>query len=136
MSNFYRLCDRFPPPLVRLLARKDGRAMTTAQIAHAASMPPMSVITLSQTPTWQRVELESLKGFTRACGVDFDNPTSLNRIECYLRKNDGHPSFRYLTRDPQWKSYYLPLIVSWRKSLTTVPEELPAPIKRLLANLN
>jgi hypothetical protein len=135
MSNFYQLCLRFPPPLVRLLARKDGRAMTTEQIGKAAEMTQLMVELNLCDASWDSAGLDAIRRITRACNLDFTSPRDLNRVECYLRKNKGRPTFKYLTKDPNWKTYYLPLIVSWRKSLKTIPKELPEPIRRLLEGI-
>jgi hypothetical protein len=133
--NFYKTCLRFPPPLVRLLARRDGRAMTTAEIAKAGLFSSSQVDYISSELSWLDRNLIQIQSFTRACNLDFTSPRDLNRVECYLRKNKGRPTFKYLTKDPNWKTYYLPLIVSWRKSLKTIPKELPEPIRRLLEGI-
>jgi len=135
MSHFYDLCRRYPPPMVRLLARSHGKAMTTAQIAASTGSTQLAVETLSCEPSWDRVTLDQLRRFTGACGIDFSNPRDINRIECYWRKNGGHPRFRYLTSAPDWRSYYLPFILAWRRSVGEITEALPIPIHRLLESL-
>jgi hypothetical protein len=116
--------------------------MTNRQIADSIRVVcPRRVVSINPEDVaytnfeWDLFTLEELHTFTRACHLDFTNPADLNRIETYLRKNNGKPSFKYLTKDPLWKSYYLPLIMNWRKSLKTIPPELPKPIRRLLENL-
>lgn len=140
--KFFELCDRFPPILVRLLARDKGGAMTNKQIADAmrACEPrPRRMMAIQPEDEfnfgWDFFSLEELRSFTRACHLDFTSPRDLNRVETYLRKNGGKPSFKYLTKDPLWKTYYLPLILNWRKSLKVIPPQLPMPIKRLLESL-
>jgi len=135
--NFLQLCDRFPPVLVRLLARNGGRAMSDRQIGDAQRQTGARRIVVIQPEdvSWKSFTLEEFQTFTTACNLNFTNPQDLNRAECYLRKNNHRPTFSYLTKDPLWKSYYLPLIIGWRKSLKQIPPELPIPIRRLLEKL-
>lgn len=135
MSEFYRLCRRYPPPLVRLLARRGRRAMSTAEIASATASTHLAVEAISSEPSWDRITLDQLRKFTSACGLDFTSRRDVNRVECYWRLRKGHPKFQYLTEDPNWRGYYLPFIVSWRRGLAAIPAELPAPIRRLLESL-
>jgi hypothetical protein len=135
--NFYKLCDRFPPVLVRLLARKNGKAMTNTEIAdEQRKFEPRRVSVIQPEDTsWDNFTVEEMRNLTRACNLDFTSRADINRAESYLRKNKGRPSFKYLTSDPNWKTYYLPLLVQWRKSMTTIPTTLPLPIQRLLATI-
>lgn len=132
MSNYYELCRRYPPVLVRLLARRNGRAMTTAQIAQTAGQRLHEVEAAFAEPSWDNLPLATVRKLTQACGVDFDSPHDMNLVECYLRKNAGKPSFKYLIQSGEWQAYYVPLLVNWRKSMTVVPSELPNPIRKLL----
>jgi hypothetical protein len=51
----------------------------------------------------------------------------------YLKKN---PTFNYLRKQKDWNGYYLPLLVTWRKSYpVTPPADLWAPIRNLLIRL-
>lgn len=135
MSSFYELCDKYPPILVRLLARHEGRAMTNAEIARAAEWTELQVMNIASQTSWEFVHLADVRTFTRACGLDFTNREDTNRIECYLRKNGGHPPFKYLTKDPHFATYFRPLIVGWSRSLKQIPTALPEPIRRLLVKL-
>ena len=137
MSNFYKLCQRFPPVLVRLLARKDGKVMTSSEIAEEQrKFDPRRVSVIQPEDTsWDNFTLEEVRNLTRACDLDFTDPKAINRAECYLRKNNGHPTFKYLTSSPEWKTYYLPLLLRWRASMREIPKDLPTPIQRLLAKI-
>lgn len=132
MSNFYQLCRRYPPTLVRLLARRNGQAMTTAQIAEAAGIRLHAAEAAFAEPGWDNLPLATVMKLTRACGVDFTSRSDVNRAECYLRKNAGKPAFKYLVQSDEWQTYYLPLLLNWRKSLSAIPEDLPKPIRKLL----
>ena len=136
MSNFYKLCDKYPPILVRLLARnKNGRAMTNAEIARAAEWTELQVMNIASQTSWEHIHLADVRAFTRACGLDFTSRGDTNRAGCYLRRKNGRPPFKYLTKDPHWQTCYLPLIVGWRRSLKQIPSTLPEPIRRLLENM-
>ena len=126
---------RYPPILCRLLARDRHRALTSAEIARRGDLSLVLVEAFSTATSWDDFHAKHITAFSSACGIDFDSRTSWNRVECYFRKNRGNPKFEYLTSAPNWKTYYLPLIIGWRKSLTTVPHELPTPIRRLLVKL-
>jgi hypothetical protein len=131
-----KLSLRYPPILVRLLARDDGQAMTRADIARRCpNLSPLKLDTIASETSWRCVTIGEMVEFTAACHLDFTNRTDVNRIECYLRKNGGKPSFKYLTDSPEWGSHYFPLLQMWRRSLPTIPNTLPKPIQRLLAEI-
>jgi hypothetical protein len=133
--NYYHLCRRYPPVLVRLLARRNGRAMTTAQIAEAAGQRLHLTEAAFVEPAWDNLPLATVMKLTRACGMDFTSRRDVNRAECYLRKNGSRPAFKYLVKSSEWQTYYLPLLVNWRKSMSVIPQELPKPICKLLTQL-
>lgn len=140
MSNFFQTAERYPPVLVRILARKKGRAMTSGEIAnatfdHGTRLSHFEVEAISKQINWNGVSFDAVKSFLLACNLDFTSRADINRIETYLRKNGHKPSFRYLTSDPNWKTYYLPLLVQWRKSMTVIPKTLPLAIQKLLAKI-
>ena len=134
-NNLYRNAERFPPKLVRLLARKDGKAMTLQQIAAEAGLNIVQVTNTFEHPTWDEVTLSRLKRITRACRVDFTSRSEMNRIETYLRSKNHKPSFKYLAKTPEFKTYYLPMLIDWRKELSKIPNTLPLAIQKLLARL-
>jgi hypothetical protein len=135
MSRFFTLLERYPPVLVRLLARRNRQTITTERIASDMGVTPMYALQISSRHDWRGLSIDNFMGFTCACNLDLTNTGDVNRVETYLRKNQGRPMFKYLTRDPEWKTYYLPLLVNWRKSLDTIPKALPEPIQRLLAGI-
>ena len=135
MSRLFTLLERYPPMLVRLLARRDRQTITTERIALDMGTTPMFVLQIASRHDWRGLSIDNFMGFTCACNLDLTSTVDVNRVETYLRKNRGHPMFKYLVRDPEWKTYYLPLLVNWRKSLNTIPKTLPEPIQRLLAGI-
>jgi hypothetical protein len=130
--KYYELAERYPPPLVRLLAREGGKAMTTEYIAERCAWHPDVVERIANTPTWEQVPLWQIRMFTRACNLDFTNSDDLNRAEVYLRMNDVNPKWTYLLESPHWKTVFQPLIVRWRKTMTKPNDKLPSAICRLL----
>ncbi len=135
MDKFYKLCRRYPPILVRLLARDNGQAMPYYQIASRAHLSELDVFVLSEQRSWDNIPLGRLRDFTRACHLDFTSRADVNRVECYLHRNGNKPPFRYLVKSGYWQNYYLPLLVAWRKTMTTPSPDLPIPIQNLLKTL-
>ena len=109
--TFYNRVDNLPPCLVRLLARKYGKAVTTEQLAELLHWNTWTTEALSQRTDWEAVDIYDLCQFTRACGVDFCNPRQMRRIDDYLRKD---PTFQYLRVHPNWETYFKPLLKKWR----------------------
>lgn len=100
--------ERFPPVLVRLLARTPSedtsypRAMTDEEIAVRGNLSVSSVAALSRLTTWDDVTVRQFKAFTLACGVDFADRDVMRRLTRYISKT---PSFGYLRRDEEWPKY-------------------------------
>lgn len=132
MKNYYHYARRYPPILCRLLARKGGRAMKTSEISIKSGLSAWAIEGLADRTTWDGIALDVIESFTKACGVDFTNRNDMNRAECYLRTQKV--SLKYLTKDPLWKTYYLPLILKWSRA-DAISSTLPRAIKRLLDSL-
>jgi len=115
MKNWDRF-DRYPPPLVRVLARKREakRAfeLSDQDIAVRAGMPVTRVIEIASTPTWDGISFGEVKSFCRGCNFDPLDSKDRNRAMAYTRLvSKGQLSFSYLKKDPvRWNSYYKPLI--------------------------
>lgn len=91
-----RLSD-FPPMLVWLLSRH-------------RKLPEFWMERLGCEPSWNHVTVPDLLAFTRACQCDFFNPAHMRRVDDYLRKK---PTFAYLRSHPEWRSRWLPLLLTW-----------------------
>ncbi len=39
----------------------------------------------------------------------------------------GHARFRHLTSAPNWRSYYLPFILAWRRNVGDITEAVTIP---------
>lgn len=131
-TGFWFWCNRYPPPLVRLLARQSGAAMTTEEIASRCGWIVTEVEQIANTPTWDSVSLTKIRTFTRACNLDFTDRDQLNVAQSYLREQDAHPKWSYLLNSPLWKPVFMPLIVRWRKAMGKPDDNLPPAVRRLL----
>ena len=121
MSAFYTRIDKYPPVLVRLMARKPRgtgsgngtKPLSTDEIAESSGLSYSLVEGLSHSTTWSGVDVYTVRDFTVACGVDFTNPLHMKRLAQYLQKRGA---FHYLRKHEDWDSYYSHLVDLWRKS--------------------
>lgn len=77
--------DRFPPAMVRLVARthRGRRPMSVSEIARRAGIGRSSVVAISSKTTWRGITLDTIIRFTSACGV---NLLRIDRHIDYLRR--------------------------------------------------
>ena len=112
-SVFWKRVHRYPPILVRLLARHPhGPPLTAIEISERTGLPLLTIETISQSLDWKGIDIYMLNLFCCACGMDFFDRRSMKRVEQYLRA--GPSRFSYLRRSEQWASYYAHLIMRWR----------------------
>jgi len=111
--TFYRRAENYPPCLVRLLARSGNKPLTTVQISEQSGLTPFKVEAISHSLTWKEIDIESMRAFTRACGMDFCSWRSNNKTDAYIRSK---PSFEHLRKSPSWSVYYMPLLLKWAAS--------------------
>lgn len=110
---------RFPPILLRLLASKGCKPLTTGEISERSGLSPAMVEALSQTLSWDSVTVEQFQKFQKGCQLNLDNRSQIKRVLVYLagrKLPSGQrkpPTFRYLRKDPNWEGYYLPLMKRW-----------------------
>lgn len=120
---FWATLDRYPPILLRLLAKAShSKPLSSLDISELSGLSPVRVDALSQTLSWDDVPLSEFKAFQIGCKIDLNNPNQLRRVQTYTNGKMcyGHrrpPSFLYLRAHPEWKSYYLPLLQRWLKSV-------------------
>lgn len=132
--TFYDWAKRYPPVLVRMMARKNGKAMTDRDVSDATGI--VGVWSCYTMTTWEFIPLGHMRSMTRACGIDFTSRKDMNRIEAYWRPRQGRQAMlHHLTSHSEWKTVFLPMIVAWRKSMVEIPPELPEPIKRVLKGI-
>jgi hypothetical protein len=80
------------------------------------------VETLSTATSWDAVDIPTYRAFCTACNLDLMNATQAKRNEIYLKgKMDNglrHPPlFRYLKKDPNWLTFYKPLMERYVQSI-------------------
>jgi hypothetical protein len=115
--NFWTRSERIPPILVRLLARrKHGPPLSDREIAEASSLPIHQVFCISQSLTWDGIDLPTMRKFLTGCKVDFENTKQMDRVEAYLRIKPA-PSWQHLRMSPDWLTFYAPLIRRYRETI-------------------
>jgi hypothetical protein len=107
--------EKFPPSLVRLLARRQVgnskraiEALTNQEIAVTARMPVERVIKISMSQEWDEVTIGEAKLFCSACNFNPFAAADRNRASAYLRAG---ATFSYLKRHPHWETFFKPLII-------------------------
>src|SRR6266487_3701836 len=86
MTSFCEHLDRFPPCLVRMVARDPlhrGRRLSLHDIAIASKLSYGLVQRLSRKRTWAGVEVNVLERFCQACSVDM---LHIKRKSWYLKR--------------------------------------------------
>lgn len=121
MTPIFTLIDRFPPILCRLLAQEDGRATPDIVIANRCKASVAHMRLLSAQEDWAYVELYMVQKFSLACGIDFNDQTSMWRSGA-MRYLHRRPRWNHLRRSALWESYYRPLLNKWLDSTRTHPE--------------
>lgn len=62
--------NRVPPYVCRLLARKDGKAMSNEQIAELSGLSQTKVKRISWMVEWDSLSAKDIDRYSTACGVD------------------------------------------------------------------
>ena len=124
--NFWQKADRFPPVLVRLLARHPkGRPLTVPEIAGRSGLSHWQIESLSRLTSWDAVDLHSMRRFLTGCGLDFERLDAMHRVNEYLRERQlpggaiKRPNFKYLRTSPDWSSIYSPLMSIYLQHVAT-----------------
>lgn len=134
-ETLWQRIDRFPPILIRLLARHPrGRPLSTAEISERSGLSPVQVEAISQSVTWDGIDIPTARKFLCACQIDLMNPAQMKRVTVYMRgkvtsRGRIPTPYRYLKTSPDWERYYRPLRDRWfaavvrlQASLTTTPK--------------
>lgn len=91
--------DRFPPLLIRLLARERGGSLMSDEAIIRRSGGRISrahLAMLTHATTWDDVPVGLMKAFVLACNADFANPTRMKSLTRYISHYAG---FRFV-RNP------------------------------------
>lgn len=89
--------DRYPPLLVRLLARTaGGRLMSDDEVLRRSKgqLDRSDLAYLAYALSWERVPVGQMRAFVIACGVDFADPARMRSLNRYLKT----AAFRHLLR--------------------------------------
>lgn len=121
MTPIFTLIDRFPPILCRLLAQENGYPMTMDGIARVCGTSKAHVVLMSHQTTWDDIDIRMVRKFSLACGIDFNDQTSMWRSGA-MRYLHRRPRWTHLRRSSLWESYYRPLLNKWLDSTRTHPE--------------
>lgn len=125
-ADFWARAEKYPPCLVRLLARVDRRGpslvMTDDQIAQRSGLTRSEVVAISWSTAWDRICMAHMRRFLTGCGFNFSNGRRMSEIDMFLKTQLDLAARRrlawvYLRRDPMWSSYYQPLIQLYQQSL-------------------
>jgi hypothetical protein len=133
MNSFWNIAEKYPPILVRLLARrKNGPPLTTAEIAERAvkhwyehggdprlllNKPYSSYVinSISQELSWNNIEFGAMRAFLFACDMDFCDRDDMNRKTAYLRSVKHR--FGYLSQSPEFLTVLRPLALRYREHI-------------------
>lgn len=97
--------NRYPPVLVRLLAKADAVTTLTDSAIQERSKGLLSLADIkrfSYATSWDDVPVAKMKAFVQACGVDFACRETMRTLNRYLSRD---PQFIHLTRDPRFSEY-------------------------------
>ncbi len=113
--TFPEKLDRFPPVVIRLLARRivDGckrslRALTDREVSAHSGLPLGEITYLSKLTSWERVEIATYIAYCKGCGADLDSRDWLRKNTAYMTGLNAMP--RYLLESPDWEKTFQPLV--------------------------
>lgn len=109
-----------PPILARLLAKKDGRVLTDAEIAAASGLSADDIFVFSHRTTWDGIDIVIMRRFLTGCGCDFCDAEQMNRVKQYFRslsRKGPKTSWKYLRMSPGWKPRFEPLLIRYQQWL-------------------
>lgn len=117
--NAWKSIDDYPPPLVRLLAKRKLKgkrvaALSDEEIAISAGLPLHRVREIYNSPTWDDVTVSEMRQFFEGCGFNPESAIDRNRVATYQRTKGG-PKFLYLRESPWWECTFKPLIEKWKE---------------------
>jgi hypothetical protein len=119
----WKYLERFPPPAVRILARRrQGRiaALSDDEIAITSGLPVWRVREIAFSETWDAIPYSDIKAFCHGCGFDPFSTADRNRalsLERYYQRADRR--WQYLKNSGHWEDTYLPLINILNKGVAT-----------------
>lgn len=121
--TLWQKLERFPPIVVRLLARRSQVsggivALTTEEISKRSGLSALEVQSLSWLSSWDTVPVSKIRKFSEACGVDFSSRVNMREQSAYIRRS---PTFKYLSKSPDWEIVYQPMIKAYVEFISARP---------------
>lgn len=121
--NFWKLMAKFPPVLVRLLARRrtGGKhvvALSSEEIAIASGLTLERVREIQLSENWNEITLKEAELFCLGCRFDPCNFADRNRYRAYTNQCKNNPTknwWKYLRTSPHWGSEFVPLVQTWKR---------------------
>ena len=110
----WKYLDKYPPPAVRILARRrKGRivALSDQEVAIDADLPYDRVVEISRSASWDHIPLSDTRKFCQGCGFDPFSSIDRNRamaLERYYQTTERR--WQYLKSSGHWEDTYLPLV--------------------------
>lgn len=99
--TLWQKLDRFPPVVIRLLARNpDGSAMTDQHLARL--LPLSEVKRLSYAINWVGVPVDLARRYLQACNCDLEDPAVVRNLNRYLKRD---PKFTHLRKSPRFGEF-------------------------------
>ena len=120
MKQTWSMIDNYPPPLVRCLARRNGKGkhlkvLSDQEIAIEADIPVDRIKQIYNSPTWSPIPVGEMRRFCGACGFDPSSGQDRNRVNAYVNQKKG-PQWTFLRRSPYWPTIFRPLLLKLRDS--------------------
>jgi hypothetical protein len=108
--TFWKYLEDFPPPLVRILARRSqGRIntvpLTDEEIAIGGQFPLERVREIMFSTSWEAIPFGEVKRFLVGCSFDPTDYQHRHRATAYARGG----KYKYWTKSPMYQSHFVPL---------------------------
>lgn len=107
MNTFWDKCEKYPPALIRMLARwPRGDLKTDEEIADGSGLDKRMVNLISHQLDWTGIDVIIMRAFMVGCGIDFEDRAKMKQVGEYWKRN---PKLLHLKRDPEWRTRWDPL---------------------------
>ena len=84
-SSFWLRAMRYPPCLVRLLARHPhGDPLSDGEIAQRSGLSRYQVGVIASSVSWDEITLGDMRRFLNGCGIDFCDAYCMKKVSVYL----------------------------------------------------
>lgn len=104
--NIWTKLRKFPPVLIRLMAMRDRRAMSDAEIVAFSdgNLDLSDVKRLSYLTSWDDVSIRDFRSFVMACNADIGDSTLFKTLN--QRRRGKRPlNWDHLRKHYQWQDF-------------------------------